>query len=234
VAWLVVGLAFGGGVLAASSLLVQPAWLPGVLARVYPDILWRVETARPRVALTFDDGPALDHTPIVLRTLARHGAHATFFMVGDRATAAPELLKAVREAGHEIGNHYYTIRSTLRASDQEFEANLVRTESILSLTSSPKLYRPPGGLIRSSQLAIVRKHGYRCVMGSAYPFDPSHPSPAYIRWLVTKNLTPGAIVILHDGIADPSRMLAVLDDILRAGEEKGLEFVTVGELLEES
>ena len=50
---------------------------------------------------------------------------------------------------------------------------------------------------------------------------------------MTKNLTPGAIVILHDGIADPSRMLAVLDDILRIGEEKGVEFVTVGDLLRE-
>ena len=53
----------------------------------------------------------------------------------------------------------------------------------------------------------------------------------YIRWLVSKNLAPGAIVILHDGIADPSRMLAALDAILVAGEAKGLRFVTVGELM---
>ena len=69
------------------------------------------------------------------------------------------------------------------------------------------------------------------MLGSAYPFDPSHPSARYIRWLVSKNLAPGVIVILHDGIADPSRSLAALEDILTAGEQKGLRFVTVGELL---
>jgi hypothetical protein len=73
--------------------------------------------------------------------------------------------------------------------------------------------------------------GYRVVLGSAYPYDPSHPPPAYIQWLVAKNLAPGVIVILHDGIADPSRMIAVLDPILAAGERKGLRFVPIGTLL---
>jgi hypothetical protein len=69
------------------------------------------------------------------------------------------------------------------------------------------------------------------ILGSAYPYDGSHPPPAYIRWLVTKNLAPGVIIILHDGIADPSRMIAALDSILVSGERKGLRFVTVGGLL---
>lgn len=211
--------------------LVQPLWLFRLLSRAYPDILWRVETLAPLVALTFDDGPAADHTPEVLALLAKHGAHATFFMIGDRAAAYPALVSAIRSAGHEIGNHSYTIRSTLRASDREFLTRLLRTEAVLGLSGPLKLYRPPGGLIPRSQLALATQHGYRCVLGSAYPYDPSHPPSAYIRWLVSKNLAPGTIVILHDGIADPSRMIAALDAILVAGEGKGLRFVSVGELL---
>lgn len=213
------------------TVVVQPQWLFGLLSRAFPAILWRVETSAPLVALTFDDGPAPDHTPEVLALLARHGARATFFMIGDRAAAYPALVSTIRSGGHEVGNHYYSIRSTLRASDTEFLTNLLRAETVLGLTGPLKLYRPPGGLIRRSQLALARQHGYRCVLGSAYPYDPSHPPSGYIRWLVTKNLSPGAIVILHDGIADPSKMMAALNAILAAGERKGLRFVPVGELL---
>ncbi len=213
------------------TVVIQPLWLFGLLSRAYPGILWRVETSAPLVALTFDDGPAPDHTPEVLALLAAHRARATFFMIGDRAAAYPALVSTIRNGGHEVGNHYYSIRSTLRTSDSEFLTNLLRTESVLGLSGPMKLYRPPGGLIRRSQLALATQHGYRCVLGSAYPYDPSHPPSGYIRWLVTENLAPGTIVILHDGIADPSRMIAALDAILAAGERKGLRFVPVGELL---
>ena len=165
--------------------------------------------------------------------LSKHGAHATFFLIGDRAAAHPEFLGRLRSEGHELGNHYFTIRSTIRASDEDFLANLTRTEQILGLHGPIKLFRPPGGLIRSSHLRLAEEHGYRVILGSAYPYDGSHPPPAYIRWLVTKNLAPGVIIILHDGIADPSRMISALDSILVSGERKGLRFVTVGELLRE-
>lgn len=216
---------------ALATVVVQPLWLFRLLSRAYPGIVWRVETSAPLVALTFDDGPAPDHTPEVLALLAKHGARATFFMIGDRAAAYPALVNTIRSGGHEVGNHYYSIRSTLRASDTEFLTNLLRTETVLGLSGPMKLYRPPGGLIRASQLALATQHGYRCVLGSAYPYDPSHPPSGYIQWLVTKNLAPGTIVILHDGIADPSRMIAALDAILTAGQRKGLHFVPVGELL---
>jgi len=215
----------------AATFLVQPLWLADVLAFAFPGILWRVRTAAPLVALSFDDGPAPDHTPQVLDCLARHQARATFFLIGDRAAAHPEMVRALRERGHEIGNHSYTVRSSLHLSDAEFRENLLRTEAVLGLGGPLKLYRPPGGVIRPAHLAFVRAQGYRCVLGSAYPFDPAHPPAGYIRWLVGKNLAPGTIVILHDGIADPSRMLQSLDAILEEGRRRGLRFVPVGELL---
>jgi len=222
-----------GGVLVAGTTVVvtQPLWAFDALAWAIPRIVWRVETTEPLVALSFDDGPAPDHTPQVLEMLSKHRAHATFFLIGDRAAAHPELLGRLRSEGHELGNHYFTIRSTIRATDDDFLANLTRTEEILGLHGPIKLFRPPGGLIRSSHLRLAEERGYRVILGSAYPYDGSHPPPAYIRWLVTKNLAPGVIIILHDGIADPSRMISALDSILVSGERKGLRFVTVGELL---
>jgi peptidoglycan/xylan/chitin deacetylase (PgdA/CDA1 family) len=211
--------------------LWQPRWAFDLVARAAPDIVWRVETSQPLVALTFDDGPAPGPTSMVLDLLARHEARATFFMIGERAAAHPDLVRAVRERGHEIGNHGFADRRTIGLSDDELLADLARTDEALELPGPERLYRPPSGLITPSQLELVGERGYRCVLGSAYPFDPAHPPTAYIRWLVTKNLAPGVIVVLHDGIADPSRTLAAVDDILAAGRRRGLRFVTVSELL---
>jgi peptidoglycan/xylan/chitin deacetylase (PgdA/CDA1 family) len=222
-------MAFGVGV--GIVVVTQPLWMFDVMGWAFPRILWRVRTTQPLVALSFDDGPAPDHTPAVLEILARHDAHATFFLIGDRAVGRPDFVARLREAGHEVGNHYFTIHSTLRTSDAEFRDNLARTERALAISGPIKLFRPPGGLIRGSQLAIAEERGYRVVLGSAYPYDPSHPPARYIEWLVMKNLSPGVIVILHDGIADPSRMIAALDAILDAGERRGLRFVSVGTLL---
>lgn len=215
----------------ASVIAIQPLWAFDVLGWATPHILWRVETTAPLVALSFDDGPAPDHTPEILDILARHRAHATFFLIGDRAARYPDLVARLRSQGHEVGNHYLTISSTLRDTDEQFVAKLTRTEDILALHPPVKLFRPPGGRIRSSQRRLAEERGYRVVLGSAHPYDPVHPPVAYIRWLIEKNLAPGVIVILHDGIRDPSRSIAALDSILTAGEAKGLKFVTIGRLL---
>lgn len=58
-----------------------------------------------------------------------------------------------------------------------------------------------------------------------------HPPVWYIRWLVEKNLVPGAIVILHDGISDRSRSIQALPQVLEAARRKGLRFVSISELI---
>lgn len=225
-------LVFSGLLVAGTAVVVtQPLWAFDALAWATPRIVWRIDTPEPLVALSFDDGPAPEHTPQVLDVLSKHRAHATFFLIGDRAVAHPDLVGRLLSEGHEVGNHSFTIRSTVQASDDDFLANLTRTEEVLGLRGPIKLFRPPGGKIRPSQLRLAEDRGYRVVLGSAYPYDGAHPPSAYIRWLVTKNLAPGVIIILHDGIADPSRTVAALGSILTAGESKGLRFVTVGDLL---
>ena len=57
------------------------------------------------VALTFDDGPAPETTPVILEMLNHHGVKATFFVKGEKAASYPELIKNILENGHTIGNH---------------------------------------------------------------------------------------------------------------------------------
>lgn len=222
-----------GALLIAGTLLVtQPLWAFTVVERVFPRIVWRVATQEPWIALTFDDGPDAEHTPRILALLARHQAKATFFMIGDRALGNPEIVKLVRAGGHEIGNHYYRNGSALRMNHDRYVEDLMRTEKVLALEGQRKLFRPPSGLVSEGQLDILEARGYRSVMGTVYPFDTSRPPSAYVRWLITKNLAPGSIVILHDGARDPTNMLAALEQILAEATASGLRFVTVSTLLD--
>jgi peptidoglycan/xylan/chitin deacetylase (PgdA/CDA1 family) len=211
----------------------EPIALFGVLQWATPDIVWRVPTSKPLVALSFDDGPHPVYTPQVLSILAAHDAHATFFLTGQRARANPELVEAIRAAGHETGNHYLHRGTCLADRLATFSAKLTEAEQAIGLSTEPKLFRPPAGLAWPWQLRRARELGYTCVLGSAYPHDPAHPPVSYIRWLVKKNLVPGAVIILHDGVSDPSRTIQALPDILTTGRARGIRFVTVGTLLEE-
>jgi peptidoglycan/xylan/chitin deacetylase (PgdA/CDA1 family) len=217
-----------GGALVVGT---QPLFAFGILERLTPNLIWRVETDQPLVALSFDDGPDPTHTPQVLEILKRSGATATFFLIGDRAEAHPDLVRRIRAEGHETGNHFFTIRHTNRYSDAEFVAYLERTERAAQVTGPRKLFRPPGGVAPTRHLRMARERGYSCVIGSAYPYDGGHPPVGYIQWLIEKNLAPGTIVILHDGIRDPSRSIAALPHILATGRERGFRFVSIGTLM---
>jgi peptidoglycan-N-acetylglucosamine deacetylase len=213
---------------------VEPIAVLGVFERLAPNVTFRIPTHHPWVALSFDDGPHPVFTPQILEILQQYDAKATFFLIGERARRHPDLVARIRAAGHEVGNHYFTNGLTLHHSDADFLHYLEQTESELEITTRPKLFRPPGGVASPKQIRLARNKGYECVLGCAYPHDPMHPPVRYIQWLIEKNLVPGTIVILHDGISDPTRSIRALPHILAAGRERGLRFVSIGDLKRES
>lgn len=245
--WLILSGAAMAAVLA--FLACVPLWAVRVLSWASPELVWYAETREPMVALTFDDGPDPANTPQVLETLARHNVRATFFLVGEHARQHPQLVERIRAAGHEIGNHTDSLGTTFFMSADAFEASLLRAERTLQLelpdgpepdaegaalvhpTPRLKLLRPAGGTIRPPQFERARRHGYTCVLGSSYAWDPAQPPTAYIRWAISKNLQPGAIVVLHDARGDRSNTVAALEGILADARAKGLRWVTLSELL---
>ena len=101
---------------------------------------------------------------------------------------------------------------------------------MIELPAKKRLFRAPGGVAWPWQLKLARARGYVCVLGCAYPHDPMRPPVKYIRWLIEKNLVPGTIVILHDGIRDARRSVEALPHILEEGKRRGLRFVSIGML----
>src|ERR1700694_5373838 len=114
--------------------LVEPIAVLSVLERLTPNVTYRFRTEHPLVALSFDDGPHPTFTPQVLEILQRHGAKATFFLIGERALRHPEMVSRIKAAGHEVGNHYFMNGPTLHHSDADFVGYLEQTERAIGST----------------------------------------------------------------------------------------------------
>ena len=216
------------------TLLHRPAaqrWLGGHL-------LCRVANAGPRFALTFDDGPSPRNTPRLLDVLASHGAHATFFLIADRARRHPELVRRIAAEGHEVGIHgrhhvpAWILPRPLLLRDLEASVAAVRDACGLP----PRHYRAPFGLLFPAQAAWVRARGLAPVLGSIYPRDHAAPNAATIAGRVLDLLGPGSIVILHDSSAlwDPDRgpTIDAVDAVLAEAATRSLRSVSVAELVD--
>jgi peptidoglycan/xylan/chitin deacetylase (PgdA/CDA1 family) len=111
------------------------------------------------LCLTYDDGPGERLTPRVLDALAEHEAQATFFAVGDRAAAAPQLLDRAVSEGHEVACHGYGHLNALKASPWRALRDVDRGYAALSPWVAPDApFRPPyGKLTGGGWLALRRR-----------------------------------------------------------------------------
>ncbi|MDR3750150.1 MAG: polysaccharide deacetylase family protein [Terracidiphilus sp.] len=159
------------------------------------------------LALTFDDGPNPKWTPRLLDVLAKHGVKATFFMLGGRAQAEPELVRRVVAEGHLIGNHSWDHPNLAVTPASKVREELVRTCGTLEEITGEKVgyFRPPFGAKRPAVFRIARSLGLRVVTWNAMTSDWSETSVDRIVGELTKKIDGlarrgrAANVVLHDG-----------------------------------
>jgi peptidoglycan-N-acetylglucosamine deacetylase len=159
-----------------------------------------------QMALTYDDGPNDPHTLHLLDVLARHGARATFFLMGTYVRQRPELARAIQAAGHEIGNHTYSHPNLIFLSAARLRQELEDCNKALedALGVKPSLFRPPFGGRRPNVLRTVRAMGMQPIMWSVTAYDWSAKSPDAIIEKVTtqagsRRNPQSEIILLHDG-----------------------------------
>ena len=201
---------------------------PGAYAAT---VMFRTSPSARLVALTIDDGPTREWTPRVLAILRRHGAKATFFRVGERAQAAPDLVIQTADAGHEQGNHTWA-HDDLTQHDEAFDrGTLQRTHELLTDLAgrAPTLCRPPYGRIDSVGLAVCAALRYEVTLWSQH-VTGSNPHGDVDT--ILRQGSPGSIVLAHDGGPEPNgSLLTQLDRLVASMTDSGYSFVTVSELL---
>ena len=199
--------------------------------------LTHVRTSEPLAALTFDDGPHPDSTPRLLDVLEKHGARATFFMLGKSAELYPEIVKRAGEAGHALGVHGWDHASFPLLSGRERREQIRACARVLG-AHGRRLLRPPYGHQSFASRLDALLLGYRVVAWNIAAWDWLDREAVWMADFVAERLLPGCIVCLHDVLyhtiqpryADRGPVIAAVDRLLDRFSGN-YRFVTVPELL---
>jgi peptidoglycan/xylan/chitin deacetylase (PgdA/CDA1 family) len=204
---------------------------------MYGDALARGKAGARRLALTFDDGPHPVTTRAVLELLRAHDAQATFFVLGHKVEAYPDVVREIHAAGHSLGIHgfehdrLFSFRSPGYA---QREIERTRRAIAQACGVTPKLFRPPVGFASYRTFRGAERAAVCIVAWSVRSLDGLRGAdPARIARRVIEHLEDGAIVLLHDAAERDDftpASIAALPDILRAVRERGLDAVSVERL----
>ena len=223
-AWFAAGGAFGAGAVWAWGVCHPSAQLFGPTVR---------RSAPGTIALTFDDGPNPHSTPQVLDLLDRYGARGTFFVLGTRARAYPELLRAIAVRGHAVGNHTDTHPRLVWQTVPTIERELRRCQEAIADAAglTPALHRPPFGYRHPRLDAVARRLGLtQVVMWTVMTRDWTGLD-GVIRARVSR-VRSRDIVVMHDGdhrdpAAGRQATIRALAEWLPRWRDAGLQMITV-------
>ena len=154
----------------------------------------KIRTQDKVVYLTFDDGPDPDITEFVLKQLRKYRFTATFFCMGCKAREYPDLLYAILNDGHSIGNHTYNHFHSFHTLTHDYIVDVKMADQILRT----HLFRPPWGALSLSVFLKLRKD-YKIVYWSLDSGDSGNESFQYERskQRLIDRTTVGSVVLFH-------------------------------------
>jgi peptidoglycan-N-acetylglucosamine deacetylase len=207
-----------------------PFRTPFFLPYIYPGLLWRVNTEKKELFLTFDDGPIDGPTEFVLEQLKLFSAQATFFCIGDNVRKHPDVFKKIIDAGHAVGNHTFNHLNGWKTSLENYTDNVMKCDRQMIehgyVASHKTLLRPPYGRITFSQ--IQKFSDYKIVMWDVLTkdYDKSF-EPDFLIKKAIKLSRPGSIVVFHDSYKAEKNLRYILPAFLKHFTEKGFAFKAI-------
>jgi len=208
------------------------------LQQMFPDnVVLHASKDQKQVALSFDDGPDSRFTPEILDVLDKHQVHATFFMMGSRAKEHPDIVERVDDEGHAIGSHTYwhpnLSEEGLERLDWEVKETDETIENIVGY--KPRLFRSPYGNLDEKIVERLVDLDHTIVGWDVDSLDWKQPGTDVIADNVLSNVSPGSIILMHDGgdwSMDLSGTVESLDRIITKLKEDSIDFVTIPELID--
>ena len=227
-----------------------PVKTPKIIQKVFRSFTWNIDShdkpasrfIKPKawqgreIYLTFDDGPVPDITPWVLNTLSNYNAKATFFCIGKNVKNHPAIFQNIIDEGHTIGNHTFNHLNGWKTSTQKYVDNIDKAESIsiqysvgsrykYSKQFSSKLFRPPYGRIKPSQVKKLMAKGYKIIMWDVLSgdFDQKLTKEDCFQNVI-KNIKNGSIVVFHDSEKAFKNLEYTLPKVLEYCTENGFIF----------
>lgn len=185
------------------------------------------EAEKPKIAITFDDGPHPRFTPRLLDGLKERGVKASFFVIGNLAEKYPELIAREKEEGHLIGNHTYAHIDIGKLPEEKGREEILRTSAVIKEITGNEVefVRPPFGIWQKKleqEMALIP------VLWSVDPLDWTTENTDEIVNKVVTKVKENDIILLHDCYQSSVDAALRIIDILT---KEGYEFVTVDEMI---
>ncbi len=229
------------GVLLSNHLVLSSAvlWPTGKLLGPNRTRLPLAAAARGEVVLTFDDGPDPLVTPRVLDLLDQYQVRASFFCIGAKAAAHPELLKEILRRGHSVENHSYHHSpffplygiARLRREVQHTQ------NTVVGITGrAPLFFRAPAGFRSPFLDFVLARCGLDYVSWTRRGFDGVRCDPARVLQRLSRGLAAGDVLLLHDTAsarAEEPAVLTVLPVLLQRLAAQNLKAVSLPAALSE-
>ena len=210
--------------------------VPSTIQWLIPSCTWRKVGQEKVIYLTFDDGPHPEITAWVIDELKKHQIKATFFCVGDNLKKHPETAKQLLTEGHQIGNHtmhhikgwkHKNVDYIKDIEDCDTEIRKIH-EQMNDEKAQPRLFRPPYGQIKPSQIKLLRAKGYEIIQWSDLSCDyDKHLNCEKSLSALVKNAKPGSIVVFHDSEKAENQLKQILPSYLEAMLAEGFTFETL-------
>jgi peptidoglycan/xylan/chitin deacetylase (PgdA/CDA1 family) len=210
--------------------------VPSTIQWLIPSCTWRKEGQGKVIYLTFDDGPNPEITAWVMDELKKHQIKATFFCVGDNLRKFPEVAKRLLTEGHQIGNHTMHHIKGWKYNNDDYLEDVENCEKEIrkiqeqfeNKTAQSRLFRPPYGQIKPSQIKLLRERGYEIIQWSDLSCDyDKHLNCEKSLSALVKNAKPGSIVVFHDSEKAEHQLKQILPSYLEAMLAEGFTFETL-------
>jgi peptidoglycan/xylan/chitin deacetylase (PgdA/CDA1 family) len=178
-----------------------------------------VDTARGHgdvVSFTFDDGPNPPDTLRLLDVLRRRHVRAVFCLWGDHVREHPEVVRRIAAAGHVLCNHSMHHDDLGPWTPEQIRADLTETSALIRQAVPhariPYFRAPFGSWGQSPQVAAelgMQPLGWRLAITDWEP-----PGTDVLVQRLRDGITPGAVVLMHDGGGDRSQTVEAVDRII--------------------
>lgn len=202
----------------------------------YLPIISRGLSGRRAVALTFDDGPDPQTTPMLMDLLDRYKVTATFFVTGERVRTHPVLVRKILRMGHTLGNHSYSHDPFVMFKGfRRIEAEIQSTqEALQTFGVMPLIFRPPVGITYPGLGHVLKRLNLYTVNFSCRAFDCGNRRIKGLAARILKDVKADDIIMLHD-VAPPQSedcgdWLTQVEAVLAGLKRRGLQVLPLAEL----
>lgn len=197
----------------------------------YVPVICAAETTEKKIAITFDDGPLLEHTPAILDILQKEQASAAFFCIGHRIAGHESLLKRIDAEGHVIGNHSFSHHFwfDMFGADKMLAELKQVDDAVIAVTGKrPRLFRPPYGVTNPNLAKAIRKGAYTPVGWNIRSLDTVVKDKEELLNRIKQGIRPGAVLLLHDSMQVTLQALPLL---LQHLKQEGYRIERIDKLL---